>query len=108
MINFVPGLDILCESPYNLTVTQAYILGAEIWLFVLLYLILLAMSAYNIIVFLIKRQKYKVLPLTVFYAMTVFICLCRITQNLGLAVTSNYFIFVLGMPVILKLNIGLV
>ena len=77
----IPSYDKIADSG-EMTTAELNIIVAILYLSTILFLCELAMAGYNICAFLIKQKKYKTLPLTIFYALTVWLMFMRIYYSL--------------------------
>ena len=76
MINLVPDLD-RTITDFNFEMWQAYAFAFEIYILDGMLLALFALLCCNIWMVLIKNSGYRVLPLVLFYALSVCLVVCR-------------------------------
>ena len=104
----IAGYDKIADKDI-MTTAELNIIVAILYLSTFLFICELAMAVYNIWAFLIKQKKYKTLPLSIFYALTVWLMLMRIYFCLFyLTIIENESIVGSCFKPILKLDIGLV
>ena len=77
----------------------------QIYFVALLYLLMLGLTLYNFWVYIIKQAKYKVLPLLMFYLITIALILLRIETTVMYDQWYNISLNI--MPSLLKVNLGL-
>ena len=66
-MRLLPGID-LNELDYDLTKLQAIIIALIAYISIAAYIFLLAFECHNVYFYLYKQKKYKVYPVTLFYA----------------------------------------
>ena len=69
-MKLLPGID-LNELDYNLTKPQAITIALIAYLSIAAYIFLLAFECHNVYFYLYKQKKYKVYPVTLFYAFAI-------------------------------------
>ena len=92
------------------TETQSEVVILLMYLSVILYILMLAMTGHNIWVFLIKQKRYKTTgPLVLFYFLAVLIGLLRFYFSLFyFAVLIDFNVIVILLEPILKIFLGVV
>ena len=79
-MRLLPGID-LNELDYDLTEPQAITIASIAYLSIAAYIYLLAFECHNVYFYLYKQKKYKVYPVTLFYAFAIPCCILRIWVN---------------------------
>ena len=77
VVDVIPDLHKLAED--GLDNSQLYAFAIFNLVLMVLYAAVLALTLHNIWAFLIKQRKYRAVPLTMIYVLTVLLCCLRIT-----------------------------
>ena len=103
----LPGLDAFAEQ-YGYSDAQKNWIAASQYLMIALILFVLAWLLYNAWNLLIRRGKYKVVPLIIFYIVAITLVLERLYDHIGFwALITNQRVLPLLMHQTLKFVIGL-
>ena len=106
-MKLLPGLD-LYNLDYDLTRTQAVTIALISYFSIAAYTFLLAFECHNVYFYLYRQRKYKVYPVTLFYAFAIPCCITRIWVNFDIVRMVAFLNPVLEFVIAdLKICIGL-
>ena len=81
-MNYLPYIDTSSDQNDGMNRTQDITVIILAYISIFLYLCMFSLELYNVYKFLYKQGKYKVYPVSLFYALAIPITILRIISNL--------------------------
>ena len=105
-MKWLPSIDISNNSD-QMSPQQSLTIVIIVYISVCFYTALLLLELHNLYKYIYLQKKYKIFPLSLFYALSIPCTLIRIFSNIWiLEITKYSYIWVLWSPAVLKLCIS--
>ena len=106
-MKLLPSVD-TSNNSNNMTYEQNVTIIVIVYVSVICYALLLSLEIHNLYYYIYLQKKYKVFPLSLFYALCIPCTVLRIYENIWIVQVNKYIlIWVLWSPAIVKLCISL-
>ena len=105
-MKLLPSVDISNNSD-AMSSKQSLTIVIIVYISVCFYTVLLVLELHNLYKYIYLQKKYKVFPLSLFYALSIPCTLLRIYENIWILEINKYlYIWVLWSPAVMKLCIS--
>ena len=104
-MKLLPCVDTSTDM-FKLDTSRDITVAVLIYISLIAYSLMLALEIHNVYFYLLKQGKYKVFPLTLFYALVIPCTLIRIYYNFNLACSAAYILLYELFPSLFKICIG--
>ena len=105
-MKLLPCIDIPGDTD-NMSAKQSITIVILVYISVFFYVALLALELHNLYYYIYLQKKYKIFPISLFYALSIPTTLLRIYENIWIVeLNKNMDIVVLCTPAMLKLCVS--